>query len=623
MVLQRSAAILPAASLLASKKRYGVVKSLLTPRTRRPRCLAAVPVPEALRILRRQKAKETREGINKAVKQWENDTRALAASLAKTYRRKKRYFLDLMFQGGVRLSKEQENDNPFNAFKYIKAHDLREEGVTKTLMQITKEYKDGYEKLSKTEKKNLVSQYRELKALEVKGRNPTAKARAADVASAIANLVKIIEALCLRVGVEGFFCIVRDRIEDFMEPQWYFSNPAIESYLSLITRNVPFNIRDVGIKLQSFAIASCDVMKLFKSDKERIAALRSEIVDLVKERLDKAAGHLVPRMFYAGFAKHITWNYGVVAGNWPVPDFDNPSKAASDIAGLTAIRNAIRDDADKPIFVRLSDSEWTSWKEKYRDGVEDGTVVERERQGRSDKGKPRKRQQAAQGDRTEDAEGREPSEGEEDLDGNEERPPQKTGKEGQKKANGKKKGNGKKKLPSLPTPPPTGTSDEPQPTPEIQQNRPRPKPIPKRCQKNTTEISTDQQATTGQQPTEQQMTNSQIRDNSPLPSPSASDPDASIPSIPPTAPSVPQPDPSNDPLRQPQLGDTPNSEPTPFVSQELEGSVEAGGGTTAAVESAGGNAHDAFGPGKRARKKIQRFADTEYSDTRSTKKQKR
>ncbi|KAK1217446.1 hypothetical protein PQX77_019911 [Marasmius sp. AFHP31] len=620
VVLKRSAAILPAASLLASKKRYGVVKSLLTPRTRRPRRSSAIPVPEALKNLRRKKAKETREAINKAVKEWEKDTRELAASVAKKYNRKDRYFLDLLFQGGVRLSREQQNSNPFNAFKYVKAHDLREEGVTKTLMEITTEYKGEYEKLSKLEKKNLVLRYKELKALESKGRNPTAKARAADVASVIDNLI---EALCLRVGIEGFICIVRNRIEDFMEPQWYFSNPAIESYLSLITRNTPFNIRDVGIKLQSFAIASCDVMKLFKSDKERIAALRSEIVDLVKEKLDKAAGRLVPRMFYTGFAKHITWNYGVVAGNWPVPGFDNPSKAASDIAGLTAIRNAIRDDADKPIFVRLSDSEWISWKEKYRDGVEDGTVVERERQGRSDKGKPRKRQQAAQGDRMEDAGDREPSEDEEDLDGNEERPPERTGKEGHKKANGKKKRNGKKNSPSLPTPLSTGTSDEPQPTPEVQQNRPQPKPIPKRRQKNTTEIPADQQATTDQQPTEQQMTNSQIRNNSPLPSPSASDPDTSIPSISPMAPPVPQPDPSNDPLRQPRLEDTPNGELAPFVSQEPEGSAEAGGSTTAANRSAGGIVHEAFGPGKRARKKIQRFADTEYSDTRSTKKQKR
>ncbi|KAK1220910.1 hypothetical protein PQX77_016289 [Marasmius sp. AFHP31] len=420
-------------------------------------------------------------------------------------------------------------------------------------MEITTEYKGEYKKLSKLEKKNLVSRYKELKALELKGWNLTAKARAADVVSAIDNLI---EALCLRVGIEGFFGIVRNRIKDFMEPKWYFSNPAIESYMSLITRNTPFNIRDVGIKLQSFTIASCDVMKLFKSDKERIAALRSEIVDLVKEKLDKAAGRLVSCMFYTGFAKHITWNYGMVAGNWPVPGFNNPSKAVSDIG------------------------EWALRKEKIG-------------------GKAALH------------------------DSNEERPPERTGKEGHKKANGKKKRNGKKNSPSLPTPPSTGTSGEPQLTPEVQQNWPRPKPIPKRRQRNTTEIPADQQATTDQQPTEQQMTNSQIRNNSPLPSPSASDPDTSVPSISPMAPPVPQPDPSNDPLHQPRLEDTPNGKLALFVSQEPEGSAEAGGSTTAANGSAGGNVHKAFGPGKRARKKIQRFADTEYSDTRSTKKQKR
>ncbi|KAK1222221.1 hypothetical protein PQX77_014937 [Marasmius sp. AFHP31] len=469
VILKRSAAILPAASLLASKKRYSIVKSLLTPRTLCPCCLAAVPAPEALRILHRQRAKETRKGINKAVKKWENDSRALAAS---SYRRKEQYFLDLMFQGGVRLSREQKNTNPFNAFKYVKAHDLCEEGVTKTLMQITKEYKDKYKKLSKTEKKNLVSRYKELKALKLKGRNPTAKARVADGASTIDNLVRIIEALCLRVGVEGFFCIVRDHIEDFMEPQWYFSNPAIESYLSLITRNTPFNTWDVGIKLQSFAIASCDVMKLFKSDKECIAALRSEILDLVKERLDKAAGRVVPQMFYAGFAKHITWTYGVVAGNWPVPDFENPSKAASNLAGLTAICNAIRDDADKPILVWLSDSEWNLWKEKYREGVEDSMFVERERQGRSDKGKPRKKQGGQGANRAEEL-----SENEEDrdrdIDRNMERPLEKSAMESQKPGNRKKNGNKNKnkKLKNTPL-----NKHQAQTTSPSEPSRPRPTP---------------------------------------------------------------------------------------------------------------------------------------------------
>ncbi|KAL0058198.1 hypothetical protein AAF712_015131 [Marasmius tenuissimus] len=388
VILKRHAAVLPAASLLASKKRYGIVKSLLTPHHRRPRRPSAAPVPEALKILRRQRAKETREAINKAVKKWEKETRELAESLAKKYRRKDRYFLDLLFQGGVRLSREQRNANPFNAIKYVKAHNLREQGIIKTLMQIMKEYKGEYEELSKQGKKDMVTRYKELKAMEI-------------------------EALSLRVGVEGFFCIVRDRIEDFMEPQWYFSNPAIK--------------------------------KLFTTDKERIAALKSEIVDLVKERLDKAAGRLVPRMFYAGFAQHITWNYGVVAGHWPVPDFGNPSKGANDVVGLTAIRNAIRDDADKPIFVRLSDSKWASWKERYREEVEDGTVVQRERQGRSDKGKPRKKQQkTAQENRAEDAVG-EDEEDEGDAEGEcsnsdgEEGSLQKSGKRGQ----GTKKGNGK------------------------------------------------------------------------------------------------------------------------------------------------------------------------------------
>ncbi|KAK1234284.1 hypothetical protein PQX77_002517, partial [Marasmius sp. AFHP31] len=361
---KRSAAILPAASLLASKKRYGIIKSLIDPRKRRPRPKAP-PIPQALKIIHRQKAQATRKAINDIVTKWEQDTRQLAEQMAGKYGRKVQYFLDLLFRGGVRLSKQQQRTNYFNTFKSVKAHDLCNKGITKTLLEITKEYKPEYERMSKPERLNIVKRYHELKESEKKGHNPTAKARAQNVTMSIDAIIRILEALSLQVGIDAFVCIVRNRTEDFIEPQWYFSNAAIEKYLSLITWSVPFNVREVGLKLQVFSIAGCDVMKLFMTDKEHVATLSSEIVDLVKEKLDSAAGWVVPHMFYQGFAQQITWNHGVVAANWPVPAFENPSKSTKDIWQLTAIRNTIRNDTEYPIFRKMSDSEWAEWKELY------------------------------------------------------------------------------------------------------------------------------------------------------------------------------------------------------------------------------------------------------------------
>ncbi|KAJ8082795.1 hypothetical protein PM082_008651 [Marasmius tenuissimus] len=640
VTLKRSAATLPAASLLASKKRYGIVKSLIDPRKRRPRP-KPTPIPQALKIIRRQKAQATRKAINDIVAKWEQDTRKLAEQLAGKYGRKVRYFLDLLFQGGVRLTKQQQHTNDFNAFKCVKAHDLRNEGITKTLMEITKEYKPEYLKMSKPDRVNMVKRYHDLKESERKGRNPTAKARAHDVTISIDAIVRILEALSLRVGIDAFLCVVRNRTEDFMEPQWYFSNPAIEKYLALITRSSSFNAREVGLKFQSFSIAGCDVMKLFTTDKERVAALSSEIVDLVKERLDTAAGCVVPRMFYQGFAQQITWHHGVVAANWPVPNFENPSKATKDIRQLTAIRNAIRDDTNHPIFHKMSECEWAEWKDSYRQGVVNGSIVEREREPRSDKGKKRPKK-PVQGE-DDDDEGRESDSDDGGDDPGNEGSNSKTAKSKSKskstsKSKSKSSSQPKSQSKSTPKSPSKAKPAQPKsskkkkgtftnndraapaantasssaaaaaaptlsPSPSPPPPRPKPKPKPKKRAKeqpsNDIHPSESQSASSNPQPTPGHQT--------PLPD-SPLHPETQTPDNHPEPRSLQSPSPGNEPQ-------TPRNSPHPAnggAVENLEIDLRAGRGEKRVGEDFGGDGDGP--PAKRSRRAPERFADTEHSD---------
>src|ERR1700741_572414 len=61
-----------------------------------------------------------------------------------------------------------------------------------------------------------------------------------------------------RVGIEGFFCIVRNATNYHMEPQWYFTTSALEDYMPYAVRNA-WQTTEVGAKLEAFAIAGCDV----------------------------------------------------------------------------------------------------------------------------------------------------------------------------------------------------------------------------------------------------------------------------------------------------------------------------------------------------------------------------
>jgi len=60
-----------------------------------------------------------------------------------------------------------------------------------------------------------------------------------------------------RVGIEGFFCIVRNNSQYHMSPQWYFTTEALANYMPMAVRK-KWDTHDVGTKLEAFAIAGCD-----------------------------------------------------------------------------------------------------------------------------------------------------------------------------------------------------------------------------------------------------------------------------------------------------------------------------------------------------------------------------
>jgi hypothetical protein len=68
------------------------------------------------------------------------------------------------------------------------------------------------------------------------------------------------EALKVRVGVEGFFCVVRSNPEFHFKPRVYWSNPELESYVALLaSQRGGWNSTTLGAKVEAFAIAGCDV----------------------------------------------------------------------------------------------------------------------------------------------------------------------------------------------------------------------------------------------------------------------------------------------------------------------------------------------------------------------------
>ena len=60
-----------------------------------------------------------------------------------------------------------------------------------------------------------------------------------------------------RVGVEGFFCIVRNTPDYHVKPEWYFSSVALSDYMQIAVGH-KWSAHRIGTKLEAFAIAGCD-----------------------------------------------------------------------------------------------------------------------------------------------------------------------------------------------------------------------------------------------------------------------------------------------------------------------------------------------------------------------------
>ena len=141
----------------------------------------------------------------------------------------------------------------------------------------SEEFKAEYEALDDADLEELVANHTEHVSSGVLQKRNTAQARVQDVSSTIRTMQKLVSPIavfnfspltCLlmkmtglnmRVGIEGFFCIVRNTPDYHMEPKWYFSSEALKDYMKIaVPVHKGWDISHVGAKLEAFAVAGCD-----------------------------------------------------------------------------------------------------------------------------------------------------------------------------------------------------------------------------------------------------------------------------------------------------------------------------------------------------------------------------
>ncbi|KAI0652681.1 hypothetical protein C8Q79DRAFT_1005850 [Trametes meyenii] len=99
-----------------------------------------------------------------------------------------------------------------------------------------------------------------------------------------------------------------------------------------------------------------------------IQGLQSHASGLIIQKLGDITEHAAHKMFYVGFADHITDKFGVVIDNWPLPRFSSPSNLRTRIE-LTTLVNSWETGVTR--FRKLTRREWDRWQAQKNDP--DGT----------------------------------------------------------------------------------------------------------------------------------------------------------------------------------------------------------------------------------------------------------
>ncbi|ESK82443.1 hypothetical protein Moror_8572 [Moniliophthora roreri MCA 2997] len=357
-----------------------LARHILVPRIRRGQRKKRPRIPWEQRKKADKAAKDERARMDKAVQKWISRILTGAAQLAKDFDKKPRYFLDVLFQGGVKLVQPRVKTNPWNAFKWLKSRELHQAGTPLSLMEMNQQYKAEYAKLTELKKEMNVKEYEWLNKEDRrrKARRPNARSRARDVGNVIANLEAMIESATMRTGVDGFFLLVRNTHDNYMQPHWYFTNDSINDYMNFAIKG-GWDRNRVGGKIEAFAVAGCDAANLTsdmtvieRANFLKTAISRNRFVSHLLSvdtrytymRLEKAIGDNSPkRIFYGNFDAAVTLKYRVVLEGWPLGRIENLSKVSSSVPPLEKALNMIRNGECG--FRRMTDDEYTKWKSAY------------------------------------------------------------------------------------------------------------------------------------------------------------------------------------------------------------------------------------------------------------------
>ncbi|CAL1708809.1 unnamed protein product [Somion occarium] len=356
---------------------------------------------------KRKKIKARRDEKNKEVDEqiatWFQQTVALASNMAEKYGQTMQHYLRLFFFGAESHTKKRQ-PSAYNAYISAMAADTNSDaaaGSASSLIDVQLDHREAYYDLTQKEKDEFVTELLKKRETEQKGSRPNQRSRIQDASAVLRLIEQELLGLKHRVGIEGFFCMVKNNTEFNMGPQWFFTDQEIERYLSVTVRK-GWDTGFIGAVTEAFSVAGCDTMKTLTNSKQKATYLMTSIQDEIQRKLGlftaldltsnsiltsiptaEITGNNDAQMQYIKYEKDIVQRYGIELQGWTHSEWTTPRKMSTSLPPLETLLNALRSDACK--FVKLTKAQLDA-REK---------PVEKPRKKREDFGKKRKKRTSA------------------------------------------------------------------------------------------------------------------------------------------------------------------------------------------------------------------------------------
>ncbi|KAH9831717.1 uncharacterized protein C8Q71DRAFT_861410 [Rhodofomes roseus] len=324
--------------------------------------------------------------ISARIEQWHAYTSAYAEQMSKDFGKTPDHYLHLLFSQGSRPTSTRKC-NPYNAWSSKVVKDANQDagpGQSRRMVDVTREKKQEYHNMTPEEKAELAPALEDVRQSKKFGARLTVRAILNDVNATNKRMEVEMYGLCLRTGMQGFFCVFKSKAGIPCNPQWYFTNPHINIYLALAVRK-GWDVENIGALAEAFAVAGCDFMKFLRSAKDRADFLKAEIRDLIQKQIADLTGNPKVRMNYVNFERDFVVKFGIDVTGWTFDKFINPSEMSTSLPPLQKLISALKDGSCR--FHRLAEPERSRREEAYNRKVLAGEVEPRKE--RQDKGVPR------------------------------------------------------------------------------------------------------------------------------------------------------------------------------------------------------------------------------------------